>query len=44
MMRPGFMMGPAMMRGTNMWNGRFDGPCDPSVSGMAEWRVDDSSA
>jgi LTXXQ motif family protein len=24
-----------------MWSGRFDGPCDPSVAGMAEWRIDE---
>lgn len=41
MMRPGFMMGPGMMRGASMWNGRFDGPCDPSIAGIAEWRVDE---
>src|SRR5579883_243274 len=41
MMRPGFMMGPGMMRGTGLWGGRFDGPCDPSVAGIAEWRIDE---
>jgi hypothetical protein len=41
MMRPGFMMGPGMMRGPGMWGGRFDGPCDPSVAGIAEWRIDE---
>jgi hypothetical protein len=41
MMRPGFMMGPGMMRGGGMWGGRFDGPCDPSVAGVAEWRIDE---
>jgi hypothetical protein len=40
-MRPGFMMGPGMMRGPGMWGGRFDGPCDPSVAGIAEWRIDE---
>jgi hypothetical protein len=40
MMRPGFMMGPGLMR-AGIWNGRFDGPCDPSVAGIAEWRVDE---
>jgi hypothetical protein len=38
---PGFMMGPGMMRGAGMWGGRFDGPCDPSVAGMAEWRINE---
>jgi hypothetical protein len=41
MTRPGFMMGPGMMRGTGMWNSRFDGPCDPSVAGIPEWRIDE---
>ena len=41
MMGPGFMMGPGMMRGHGMWGGRFDGPCDPSVAGIAEWRIDE---
>lgn len=40
-MHPGFMMGPGMMRGAGMWGGRFDGPCDPSVAGMAVWRIDE---
>lgn len=35
-----FMMGPGMMHGAGMWGGRFDGPCDPHVAGMAEWRID----
>jgi hypothetical protein len=35
------MVGPGMMRGAGMWGGRFDGPCDPSVAGMAEWRIDE---
>ncbi len=38
---PGFMMGPGMMRGGGMWGGRFDGPCDPSIAGMAEWRINE---
>ncbi len=24
-----------------MWSGRFDGPCDPSIAGMAEWRINE---
>lgn len=39
-MGPGFMMGPGMMHGRGRWGGRFDGPCDPGVTGMAEWRID----
>lgn len=38
-MHPGFMMGPGMMHGRGIWGGRFDGPCDPGVAGMAEWRI-----
>jgi len=41
MMRPGFMMGPGMMHGPGMWGGRFDGPCDPRVAGLAEWRIEE---
>jgi LTXXQ motif family protein len=40
-MRPGYMMGPGMMHGPGMWGGRFGGPCDPSVAGMAAWRIDE---
>ena len=40
-MRPGYMMGPGMMHGPGMWGGRFDGPCDPRVAGMAEWRIEE---
>jgi len=40
-MHPGFMMGPGMMQGRGIWGGRFDGPCDPGVAGMAEWRIDE---
>jgi len=40
-MHPGFAMGPGMMQGRGIWGGRFDGPCDPGVAGMAEWRIEE---
>jgi len=29
-----------MMRGAGMWGGRFSGPCDPGMAGLAGWRID----